>query len=282
VIADEVTVLNGKKMVDLINDRKINVWYSVPSSWTLMLEQGNLLERGVDSLDVVFFAGEVFPMKHLRAAMKAVRNAEWHNLFGPTETNVCTAYQVGHVPDEDETSIPIGAAVCGNETAVVDCGVGGDVGELIIKGPTVALGYWNGGNPKYFNGEYSTGDLVSIREDGNLMYHGRSDHMVKVNGFRIEIGEVEAALCKHDNVKEAIVFADNQKLFAVVVPNDVTLSVMGLKQHSGAHLPKYMIPSDIRIVESLPRTSSGKTDRVKTKQAAIVKDETILTSIKRG
>jgi fengycin family lipopeptide synthetase B len=140
----------------------------------------------------------------------------------------------------------------------------------------VMLGYWDGGRRTPAKHPYPTGDLVSRLPNGDVMYHGRRDHMVKVHGYRVELGEVEAALNAHASIKEAIAFAHDQRLVAVVVPSDGGLSVLEVKNHCAALLPRYMIPSDVRIVAELPRTSSGKADRVRTKQAAIDHDSSVL------
>lgn len=273
VIVDEVTVVNGKRMLDLIHEKQIRVWYSVPSALMLMLETGGLAERGAPSLRAVYFAGEVFPIKHLRRTMQAIPQAVFWNLFGPTETNVCTAYRLPGPPDEHDKAIPIGQASCGDVATIVDEAgkpvPDGEVGELFIEGPTVMLGYWDSGRRTPAKHPYPTGDRVSRRPDGEIMYHGRRDHMVKIHGYRVELGEVEAALNAHEQVQEAIAFAHDQRLVVVVVPRDAALSVLDVKKHAAARLPRYMIPSDIRLVERLPRTSSGKTDRVRTKAAVV-------------
>jgi len=280
VIVDEATVVHGRRMLDLIHERNIHVWYSVPSAWTLMLETGGLSERGAPSLRVVYFAGEVFPMKQLRQAMQAVPQARFFNLFGPTETNVCLAHELVGVPDAELVAIPIGRESCGDSVAIVDDQgkevLEGEIGELFVDGPTVMLGYWDGGRRTPAKRPYPTGDLVSRRPNGDIMYHGRRDHMVKVHGHRVELGEVEATLHGHSAIREAIAFAHEQKLVAVVVASDPALSVLDIKQHCAAGLPRYMIPSDIRIVAQLPRTSSGKIDRVGTKRAALENDTSVL------
>jgi len=100
VIVDEITVVSGPRMLERIRQRSISVWYSVPSALILMLDQGDLETAGAPSLRAVYFAGEVFPMKHLRRAMRALPEARFWNLFGPTETNVCLGYEVLGVPSE--------------------------------------------------------------------------------------------------------------------------------------------------------------------------------------
>lgn len=282
VVVDEATVVSGRRMLDRIVSSSISVWYSVPSALVLMLETGGLAERGAPSLRVVFFAGEVFPMKHLRAVMGAVPGARFFNLFGPTETNVCLAYEVPGAPAPDANAIPIGRPSCGDVASIVDAQghevSEGEVGELFVEGPTVMLGYWDGGRRTPAKHPYPTGDLVSRRADGEIMYHGRRDHMVKIHGFRVELGEVEAALHDHPGIKEAVAFAHEQQLVAVVVPS-ADVSVLDVKRHCALRLPRYMIPADVRLVEAMPRTSSGKIDRVRTKKAAVEGDSSVLKSI---
>lgn len=279
-IVDETTVVSGKKMLERIQSGNLTVWYSVPSALILMLENGGLAELGASSLRVVFFAGEVFPIKHLCRAMAALPGARFFNLFGPTETNVCTAYALPGPPPPDATAIPIGYASCGDVCTIVDeAGVPvkpGELGELLIDGPTVMLGYWDGGKKTPAKRPYPTGDMVTERPDGALMYHGRRDHMVKIHGYRVELGEVEAKVLEHTRVREAIAFAHEQRLVVVATCTDEDLAVLELKQHCAERLPRYMIPSDIRLVRDLPRTSSGKIDRVKTRAAAIENDTRVL------
>jgi len=234
-----------------------------------MLENGELAERGAPSLRVVFFAGEVLPLRHLRRVMKALPQAHFLNLFGPTETNVCLAHELRGIPAEDATAIPIGRPTCGDVVTIVDeTGApvsDGSVGELLVDGPTVMLGYWNGGNPIPASHPYSTGDFVARRSDGEILYHGRRDHMVKVRGFRIELGEVEAALALHPGIREAVALEWDGRLVAVVQPGDPGLSVLAIRRHCAGRLPPYMVPSETHLVAELPRTSSGKVDRVRIK-----------------
>jgi amino acid adenylation domain-containing protein len=267
VIVDEATVLSGPRMLDRIRAERITVWYSVPSALVLMLEQGDLAARGAPSLRVVFFAGEVFALKHLRRTMAALPHARFWNLFGPTETNVCLAYQVPAPPAADATAIPIGRPSCGDSVAVVGENrqpvPDGEVGELLVDGPTVMLGYWHGGSRTPAPRPYPTGDFVSRRPDGEIMYHGRRDHMVKLRGFRIELGEVEAALAAHPAIREVVAFPVDGHLAVAVLAADTELSVLAVKRHAAGRLPPYMVPAEVRLLREFPRTSSGKVDRVR-------------------
>jgi len=249
-------------LTEFLFEREITVWYSVPSALQLMASDGGLLDKAApSSLRVCIFAGEPFPLAdvlRLRAGWPAVRMFNW---YGPTETNVCTSYEVT-ARDLDRTRpLPIGAA-CGLDRVWLDP-PGADVGEVVVDGPTVMLGYW--GQPRQ-DGPYRTGDLGRIGSDGNLEYVGRRDHMVKVRGHRVEPGEIETVLTAHPAVAAAAVVVVgaglSAKIHAVVVPVDGQRpTTLGLKAHCAAHLPSYMMIDAMRLSSELPRTANGKVDR---------------------
>ena len=129
-----------------IRDAGITVWYSVPSILTLLVLRGKLAETTLPNLRTILFAGEVFPTKYLHQLMQLLPHVRFANLFGPTETNVCTWYEVPRWEGEPPLSIPIGKPACGDEIfAVADDGSlapPGEVGELYVRGPSVMQGYW--------------------------------------------------------------------------------------------------------------------------------------------
>src|SRR5260370_29139693 len=136
-----------------------------------MMDRGDLFSLPPDSLRALLFAGEVFPMKHLRRLRDAWPAVATWNLYGPTETNVCTAYAVGPI-DPEQTGIPIGRAVCGDRVwAKTDGGEEaktGEDGELMVQGPTVFPGYW--GQPPRGNKPYATGDWARLGDDGEFHF----------------------------------------------------------------------------------------------------------------
>ncbi|HEX6790526.1 MAG TPA: amino acid adenylation domain-containing protein, partial [Candidatus Krumholzibacteria bacterium] len=194
----------------------ITIWYSVPSILTAMLEVGELEKRGFGDVRALLFAGEVFPTPQLRRLRAALPGVRLSNLFGPTETNVCTYYDVPREIPEGRT-IPIGRACEHLETFVLDAGgneVGvGAEGTLWVKGGNLMSGYWSRSgmhglvvDPRGRDGMvYCTGDQVRLQPDGNYDFLGRRDHMIKVRGFRVETGEIEAVLATHPAVVEAVV-----------------------------------------------------------------------------
>lgn len=244
-----------------IRDQRISVWYSVPSVLSLMMREGGLLDRPKPAdLRVCIFAGEPFAITQVQTLRKAWPGTRMFNWYGPTETNVCTSYEVTDADLSRTGPLPIGTASCGDR-ALIDPGPA--EGELVIDGPTVMNGYF-GRAPH--QGPYRTGDLVRLGEDGNLDYAGRIDHMVKLRGNRVELGEVEGAIAAHPKVGAvaALVLGSglDSRLHAVVVPADEARpKLLELKLFSSKRLPTYMILDALHVVETLPLTPNGKTDR---------------------
>jgi len=263
---------------DFLAERRIDVWYSAPSILALMAQHGRLDRPGFLPPRLVLFAGEVFPvaaLKRLRALWP--RAAMW-NLYGPTETNVCTAYPIpATIPAARTEPYPIGPVCTPLRARVVDQ-QGRDVpplavGELVIAGPGVMRGYF--GQPEltaavFLVDEggtrwYRTGDLVTDGGAGCFSFHGRRDRMVKKRGYRIELGEIESALYRHDSVDRAgvVARADEQGVsiaaFVALKP-DQKGSIIALKRHCTQYLPQYMIPDTITFLDNLPATSTAKVD----------------------
>ena len=148
LIPDEVSYI-PQHLVTFLIQNAITVWYSVPSVLILMMEQAGLLDVAVSSLALraILFAGEPFPIKHLRRLYQHYSpSVRFFNLYGPTETNVCTSYEVTHIPEGWNKPVPIGKACSGDHVwAQKEDGTvaqPGEEGELMVTGPTVMLGYW--------------------------------------------------------------------------------------------------------------------------------------------
>jgi amino acid adenylation domain-containing protein len=263
-----------------IESSAVNVWYSVPSILSMLVVRGGLTSGDLPSLRAVLFAGEVFPTKYLRQLMELLPHASFANLYGPTETNVCTWYMVPALEAEQEENIPIGRAIEGVDVfAVGENGrptPQGEVGELYVTGPTVAQGYWNDvrrtslsfvpdPRPGAPGTCYRTGDLVQQLPDGNFRLLGRRDAQVKSRGYRIELGDVETALSAHPAVVEGAVVAVPDDLVTNRLHCFVTatgdLDRDDLLQFCRDRLPQYMVPETVSVVAELPRTSTGKVDR---------------------
>jgi amino acid adenylation domain-containing protein len=263
-----------KNLVNFIIQENITIWYSVPSALVLMIEQGGLLDVQSIPLHTIMFAGEPFAIKHLKRLDQSLPAVRLLNLYGPTETNVCTYYQVQGIENERTKPMPIGRACSGDQVwAIKEDGTvvkPGEEGELMVSGPTVMLGYW--GHPPQGNKPYATGDIVQLQEDGNYLYVGRRDHLVKVRGHRVEPGEIEAVLEQHSEIHQAavVVFGSGMeaRLIAFLVSTTV-LPLLSVKRHCAERLPRYMIVDEVRFMAALPRTRNGKIDRLAlTREAA--------------
>lgn len=256
-----------------ISDERISIWYSAPSILTMLSEFGKLYEKAYDSLRWILFAGEVFPVAHLRKLTRSLVGPRYLNLYGPTETNVCTYHEIDlPIPDSRTAPYPIGR-VCEHLESIVLREDGtearsGEEGELCIRGPNVMRGYWNlqsATEEAFVNGYYRTGDIV-VDQDGVLNYRGRRDRMIKKRGYRIELGEIESALHTHPDVHEAAVVARVDEEKGVIVIAHVALlekeriSSLALRKVCAKRLPTYMIPDEYRFHEMLPKTSTAKID----------------------
>jgi amino acid adenylation domain-containing protein len=280
VLIGETLGKEPSRLGPFLAERRLSVWYSAPSILALLAEHGGLDRPGAlaPAPRLVLFAGEVFPIAPLRRLRALWPTANMWNLYGPTETNVCTAEPIpSSIPPDYTTPFPIGRACPPLQARVVDA-VGRDVaagtmGELLIAGPGVMRGYF--GQPEltaqaFFRDDrgdawYRTGDLVVDNGHGSFTFHGRRDRMIKKRGYRIELGEIESALHRHEGVERAAVVArDGESGVAitafVAMKPDHKKSIVAMKRHCTVYLPHYMVPDSITFLSSLPTTSTDKVD----------------------
>jgi amino acid adenylation domain-containing protein len=267
-----------------VAEQEISIWYSVPSALTRMILHGNVARYSYPRLRTILFAGEVFPVKYLRELRRLIPNADYYNLYGPTETNVCTYYAVKDLPVEGEQPIPIGKACANIEVFAVNdrneiCAPG-EEGELYVRGSCIAQGYWGASEKTRqqivpfalhapFDREpvYRTGDIVKQDGNGDYTFIGRRDHMIKSRGYRIELGEIETALYSHPKVLEAAVIAIPDEQIGNTIRAFLVLQEPGgvskteLERHCAQRIPKYMLPGEFEFCGSLPKTSTGKVNK---------------------
>jgi len=283
VIIPEALTKFPANMASFIEDEKISVWYSVPFALIQLMQRGKMETRDLSHLRWVLFAGEVFPTKHLRQLMEMLPNVRFSNLYGPTETNVCTYYNLSGIPEDTDETIPIGKPCANVEDSIVDLDdhpvLPGEVGELLIRGGVVMKGYW--GQPEktaqgFFRRQsfghfddifYRTGDLVQMDAEGNYRYLGRKDRQIKTRGYRVELDEIEVALLSHDGVQEAAAYpipdgqGSNLIEASVILKPTFEIGDSDLVEHLSRRLPPYAIPVRLDILDDFPRTSTGKINR---------------------
>ncbi len=286
VLIGETLGKDPARLGAFLNERQLSVWYSAPSILSLMTEYGGLDRPGGVAPRLVLFAGEVFPIAGLKRLRAIWPLATLWNLYGPTETNVCTAYQVPmQIAEERTEPFPIGSVCPPLCARVVDeqgnSVAPGAIGELVISGPGVMRGYF--GQPELTASAfltdgaiswYRTGDLVVDDGSGCFVFRGRRDRMVKKRGYRIELGEIESALYRHPGVDRAAVIARSDdggvtiSAFLAMKPGQKG-SIIAMKGHCATYLPHYMIPDSIAFLTDLPTTSTDKVDYQGLKRLAL-------------
>jgi amino acid adenylation domain-containing protein len=235
-----------------------------------------------DGCEVITAGEQLAATPAIRDLVQASR-ATLENQYGPTETHVVTAYRLPQDVGTWENLPPIGQAIANARVYVLDAKLRpvpiGVPGELFLGGVCLARGYFQRPGPtaERFVPDpfspwpsrrmYRTGDLARFRDDGELEFLGRMDQQVKVHGYRIEPGEIEAVLSKHPAVRQCAVVpgrdaagAARLVAFAVAVP-EAEPTVEDLLGHLARRLPDYMVPAAVILLDTLPTTPSGKVDR---------------------
>ncbi len=261
------------KMTEYLREQAINTIFWVPSALTGVANAGALEKCVPEGLENVFFCGETMPCKTLNAWKNALPRARFVNMYGPTEiTDVCTWFPVERDFADDDV-LPIGFP-CGNTRIILD------EGEICVAGACLSPGYYNAPEqterafvrnphrPQVVEMMYRTGDLGVYNERGELMFLGRKDGQIKRQGYRIELSEIECALCANEQVDEGCVLYDAQaeKIVAVYAGS---AEEKALRAHLKERIPKYMLPDVFIRQDILPKTGNGKIDRVTLKQAII-------------
>jgi amino acid adenylation domain-containing protein len=241
-------------------------------------------EAELPELREVIVAGEQLQItSSISGWFARMPNCILENQYGPSESHVVSAFRLSGPAGEWPPLPPIGRPIANTRLFILDCNLQpvpvGVPGELYIGGVQVARGYLNRPEltaekfiPDFFDEEpgarmYKTGDLARYLPDGNIEFLGRIDHQVKVRGFRIEPGEIEAVLGRHPGVRESVVLAredepGDRRLVAYVVPKTGEIPIVGgLRRFLAEKLPDYMIPSSFVVLDALPLTPSGKVDR---------------------
>ena len=266
------------KLVEYMNENKINTVCWVVSALTMISAFDTFKTVKPEYLRCIAFASEVFPIKQFKKWKAAVPDAKYINLYGPTEaTGVCCYYVVDREFEDDEV-IPCGRPFKNRQLLLLDDNGNkvpqGEVGEICIRGTTLALGYYNNPektkeafvqnplNPFYPERIYKTGDLGRINANGELEFVSRKDYQIKHMGHRIELGEIEINVNSFDGIKMSGCVYDKEKgkiiLFYTGDMAEKDLTAL-LKEK----LPRYMIPNRVRKIEAMPFTSNGKLDRNK-------------------
>ncbi|WP_432079890.1 amino acid adenylation domain-containing protein, partial [Streptomyces sp. YPW6] len=265
-------VVGVSELADLISGHGVRSLWLTASLFNAVVDEDPSVLAG---LEQVLVGGEALSVRHVRAAQVAVPGLQVVNGYGPTETTTFACTYAIPPLSEGTVSVPIGRPIGNTSVFVLDGRMEpvpvGVAGELFIGGPGVARGYLNRpeltperflANPFGGGRLYRTGDVVRWTAEGVLEFVGRADDQVKLRGFRIEPGEVEAAVAGHPAVRDAVVMVHDQRLVAYVTPaGEGLVEQEELREFVARTLPEYMVPAVVMVLEKLPLTPSGKLDR---------------------
>jgi amino acid adenylation domain-containing protein len=284
VIVPETASMFPLALARVIDEGRITVWNSVPSALASLGRLERLEPALLSSLRLVLFAGEVFPANPLRRLMAAAPGARFCNMYGQTEANSSTYHWIDEAPHDPRQVIPIGRALPNFDVFAIDddgkqvCEAGGE-GEFHVRASTVAMRYWgdpdrtaasfiaNPLDPSSGDRAYRTGDIVRLNADGEYVFVGRRDTMVKSRGYRVEIDEIEGVLRGHPAIRNAAVIPIPDERIGNRLAAFVELLVPGsltsddVVSHCAGSLPRYMVPEAVSFRDALPLTTSGKIDR---------------------
>ena len=247
-----------------------------------LIANSGVFDRFVPAgIEDVIFGGENMPSKILNIWQKAMPNARFTNVYGPSEITVDCAYYTVDRNFPDGESIPIGRPCLNVELLLLDEEknpvADGEPGEIYVRGAGVGLGYWrdpartsevftqNPLNGSYRDIVYRTGDIAKYNQYGELVFLSRADYQVKHMGSRVELGEVETAAAGLDGIRLVCCLYDKEKsqilLFYEGDAREREITAM-----LGARLPRYMCPNVVRKVEEMPATPNGKIDRLRLRE----------------
>lgn len=286
VLLDAMLAAFPARLLEKLADAHVNFIFWVPSIMVNIANMELLDKIALPDLKLVWFAGEVFPTKQFLVWYDKLYNTTFANLYGPIEITLdCTYYVVDERPAESEP-LPIGIPYKNTDILLLNddnqkCEIG-EEGELCVRGTSLAMGYYNNPektaaaftqnplNNSYPELIYRTGDIAYIREDGNIMFKGRKDSLIKHMGYRIELGEIEHVIENDLKLVKycCAVYQYAKKEIVLYYQNDDELTEKDFRTALSKSFPAYMIPAVYVKMDELPRNTNGKIDRLLLKTKA--------------
>lgn len=264
------------RVLDFLNKYEINTICWVASALTLVSGLGAFEEGRPEHMKTVCFGSEVFPVKQLHLWQKACPEARFINLYGPTEATGMSFYFNLDRDFAEGEAIPVGVPFDNTDFFLLreddTEAQPGEPGEICIRGTALSLGYFddpertaaaftqNPLNPHYPETIYRTGDIGRLNERGELVFISRKDSQIKNMGHRIELGEIESCACLCDGVESAccLFLKEKSKLYLYYMGTADEKSVL---KHLRKELPRYMAPTKLYRMQTLPLLPNGKIDR---------------------
>lgn len=286
----EKLVKKPRKALDVLNKLNPTIWFSVPSLLVFYSKMRAWKKNDLPNIKAIIFGGEGFPKSQLKIIWEFFgQKSSLFNVYGPTEgTCICSSYKVTSKDMEKEELLPLGKLIHNFNYQIVDySGNGiqeGSIGELLISGPNIALGYYLDPEKTKISFKetdensndrvYKTGDLVKInKETGLLHFCGRKDNQVKRMGHRIELDEIEIAVGSLAGVIEnaTISYQDNDsntRIVSFICSN--TLTEEEVIEKLRKKIPYYMLPDKVIFKNSLLKNRNGKIDKRSLKEEIVI------------
>jgi acyl-coenzyme A synthetase/AMP-(fatty) acid ligase len=266
------------KIIEFLVSKRINYIFWVPTIMVNIANMDILSKFELPDLKLIWFAGEVFPTRHLNYWRRCIPDARFVNMYGPIEITLDCVFYIVNKELKDDEPIPIGKPCLNTDILIIKeddtLAKTNQIGELCVRGSSLALGYYNDlertnlvfvqnpVNPHYPELIYRTGDLVYLNDVNNIMFMGRKDFQIKHLGYRIELSEIENAIFALDLVDNACVIYNNEKKEIVLFyESESVIEIKQIRNKLIDLIPKYMIPSKYIRIDEMPMNPNGKIDR---------------------
>jgi amino acid adenylation domain-containing protein len=276
VLVDTKLIRHPPSLVELVSQTHISIWYSTPSALRLLMNN-DFTSRKLHALRLVLFAGETFPQGDLQRLYDGLDQVKLYNLYGSTETNVMALHHIEPKLGKVVIDNTLLGKPCRHFLIRVANAEGkplpaGEEGEIQVSSPALFSRYSTqdgyGMDSFLYDADgqrwHRTGDFARINEDGDLAFVGRRNRIVKVKGYRVALGEVEAALYRHPKIADVAVTVKPDGSGALDIeayyttPDSKKVSLIELKRFCSGQIPLNHIPSRFIFCEQMPRTPSGK------------------------
>jgi acyl-coenzyme A synthetase/AMP-(fatty) acid ligase len=267
-------------LLKMLHEKLVSFIFWVPTIMVNIANLDLLSKITLSKLKTVWFAGEVFPTKQFNYWKKYLSDTKFVNLYGPIEITLDCTYFIVNRKFRDDEPIPIGFPCRNTDILILNdqnkVAVINEEGELCVRGSSLSMGYYNDPvktasafvqnplNTSYPEIIYRTGDQVLVNDNGEIIFKGRKDTLVKHLGYRIELGEIEHIIINTLKLVEngCVVYNFNKKEIILFYEAINNLTVADMRKAISSILPKYMIPNRYIRVDELPRNTNGKIDRL--------------------
>jgi amino acid adenylation domain-containing protein len=276
---DRQTILSGDKLIEYFNKNKVNKGFFTTALFNSLVDID--AENFLKPFDKILFGGELVSITHVKKAFATAKNNQvLLHVYGPTETTTFATYYPVNTIQETDKTIPIGTPINGNGVSIRDkqrqIVPKGMVGEIFINGIGLAKGGYIGSkinvqdsflnHPEKDNELiYATGDYAFMNDEGNIIFIGRKDHQVKLRGFRIDLGEIDAAIQSTGKVSKSVTVLKphngNKQIISVVEAKSTDTKPENIISELTDKIPAYMIPARIIILEKMALNQNAKIDR---------------------